>query len=232
MSRGDRRCRRRDGAGPRGATRCDTLLSGPARSLLCARPMPERIDGVQVGGGEMKAIVLLSPLIVGLAACGGIRAAGTSPTGGGTPPPETAPAAATSTPVPTPTPPTSYSIGDTVTTTTNATYTVTAVSSVHDTSEFGETPSAAGGYFYGVDVKICAGAAQELADPIDPPARVLHRGVGLLRPARIPRAGPGRAREQRLVLGRDRMRALTGLDALLSGVEARLHAGKGHPPRR
>lgn len=116
----------------------------------------------------MKAIVLLGPLIVGLAACGGITAAGTAPTGGGgTPPPETAPAAATSTPVPTPTPPTSYSIGATVTSTTNATYTVTAVSTVHDISEFGETPSAAGGYFYGVDVKICAGAAQELADPID-----------------------------------------------------------------
>lgn len=117
---------------------------------------------------KIKGIVLLSPLIVALAACGGITAAGKATTGASIPPPATAPATATptSTPAPTPTPPSSYSVGDTVTTTTNASYTVTAVSTVYDTSEFGETPSVAGGHFYGVEVKICAGNGQELVDPL------------------------------------------------------------------
>jgi hypothetical protein len=113
----------------------------------------------------MKGIMLISPLIVALAACGGLTAEGGSPSTASSA--HSATQAVTPTPVPTPTPPTSYAVGDTVTTTTNAAYTVTAVATVYDTSEFGETPSVSGGRFYGVDVKICAGDAQELADPID-----------------------------------------------------------------
>jgi hypothetical protein len=71
-----------------------------------------------------------------------------------------------STPGTSPSSSTVYAVGQTVTTTTNATYTVTAVSRVQDTSTLApQTPSATGGYFYGVDVKICAGNGQELADP-------------------------------------------------------------------
>jgi hypothetical protein len=113
----------------------------------------------------MKGLVVISPLILALAACGSIAAGGGMQVPSSTPTP--AAAVATPTPVPTPTPPAAYSVGDTVTTTTNASYTVTAVGKVNDTGEFAETPSAAGGYFFGADVKICAGTEQELADPID-----------------------------------------------------------------
>jgi hypothetical protein len=113
----------------------------------------------------MKGIAFISPIIVALAACGTTATRGTTTpqTGSATPAAEVA----TPTPVPTPTPPTSYQVGSTVTTTTNAAYTVVAVARVHDTGDFPETPSASGGYFYGADVKICAGSEQELADPIN-----------------------------------------------------------------
>ena len=114
----------------------------------------------------MKGIAAISPLIVTLAACGSITAVSGTPEHSSSTPSE-AVSISTPTPVPTPTPPTSYAVGDTVTTTTNASYTVMEVAKVHDTNEFAETPSASGGYFYGVEVKVCAGNEQELADPIN-----------------------------------------------------------------
>jgi hypothetical protein len=112
----------------------------------------------------MKGIATISPLVVLLAACGGAGAQTVARTP--TPVPVTI-VSAPPTPIPTPTPPTSYAVGDTVTTTTNASYAVTAAEQVQDTGEFGETPSATGGYFYGVDVKICAGSEQEEADSLN-----------------------------------------------------------------
>jgi hypothetical protein len=172
----------------------------------------------------MKGRRLLIPLAVALAGCGSTVAK----TSTQTPPdaPTLPAAAATPTPAPTPTPPTSYAVGDMVTTTTNGSYTVTAVARVSDLGEFAETPSVGGGYFYGADVKICAGNEQELADPIDwavimaddtqyegdaillqpskGPAlqsetvqsRSVYRRMGLLRPSTHASANQGRAREQ------------------------------------
>lgn len=115
----------------------------------------------------MKGITFISPIVVALAACGSTATGGTAPPRAGTNTPATHAATPTPTPVPTPTPPSSYRVGATVTTTTNAAYTVIAVARVRDTGDFTETPSAARGYFYGADVKICAGNQQELADPIN-----------------------------------------------------------------
>jgi hypothetical protein len=113
----------------------------------------------------MKRLMVITPLLMALAGCGGAVATSTTHSAASTS--ATASEASAPTPAATPTPPTSYSVGDTVTTTTNAAYTVLAVARVSDTGEFAQTPSASGGYFYGADVKICAGGQQELADPID-----------------------------------------------------------------
>lgn len=63
----------------------------------------------------------------------------------------------------TPSGPTAYAVEQTVTSTTGGTFTVQAVTAVTDGDRLITPP--AGGSFLGVEVKVCAGTAEYLADP-------------------------------------------------------------------